>query len=111
MMIMTIIQDNVIVLVNIVIGIEGLVILRVDAGNIEVFQAFIRYCLVYFSTSMNWRYIAYTVLISDIFKESDEALLCIFYCLENNAEDYAKIYDSKRKISRKGSRTKNTCEC
>ena len=90
-----IIQKNIMVLVNKAFRFEGLVNLMVGAYNIEVFQVFINYYLIHFSTSMNLRYKAYNTLISDIFTESDKEL-CILL-LENNVEDYAKIYDKERK--------------
>ena len=82
-------------LVELTANVDGLIHLRVDTGNIDLFRTFINYCLVHFSTSMNWKYKAYNTLISDIFTESDEAL-CILL-LENNAEDYTKIHDINKK--------------
>ena len=90
----TIIQENIMVLVNEAISFEGLGNLKVDTCNIEVFNIF-NYYLIHFSISMNWRCKAYNALILDISTESDEAL-CILL-LENNVEDYAKIYDKERK--------------
>ena len=55
---------------------------------------------------MNWRYKACNSNISDIFTESDEAL-CILL-VENNAEDYAKMYQEQRKIGRKEARPRYT---
>ena len=60
--------------------------------------------------SMHWRYKACNSCISDIFTESDEAL-CILL-IENNADDYAKMYREQRKIGRKEARPKYTkVEC
>ena len=48
---------------------------------------------------MNWRYKAYSTLISDIFTDSDEALCMLL--IENNASDYVKVMNNMTKISRK----------
>ena len=54
-----------------------------NAGKVELFHSFVNYCLIHFTTSMNWKYKASDSLVSDIFTESDESL-CILL-LENNA--------------------------
>ena len=51
-----------------------------------VFRTFVNICLVHFFSSMNWRYIAYNTVVSDIYTESDEALYILL--LENNIDDY-----------------------
>ena len=76
--------------------------MRSDDDKFDLFQTFVNYCLVHFTTSINWRYNASSTCISDIFTDSDEAL-CILL-LENNAEDYKKIYEEQRKINRKEAR-------
>ena len=77
---------------------------------LEIFRTFGSYCLIHFTTSMNWRYQACNSCISDIFTESDEAW-CILL-IENNADDYAKMYWEQRKIGRKEARPKYTkVEC
>ena len=63
--------------------------------NIELFQTFVSYCLIHFTTSLNWQYKACSVVISEIFTVSDEAL-CILL-LENNAADYAVMHKEQRK--------------
>jgi hypothetical protein len=55
---------------------------------------------------MNWRYKAYSTLISDIFTDSDEALCMLL--IENNASDYVKVMNNKTKISRKFAQPKYT---
>ena len=89
---------------------EGLDNLRTKEENTDVFHTFVSYCLIHFTTSINWRYKACTAVISDIFTETDEAL-CILL-IENNACDYAKMHREQRKISRKESKPKYTkVEC
>ena len=85
---------------------EGLENLRCNIDMLETFRTFVSYCLIHFTTSMNWRYKACNSNISDIFTESDEAL-CILL-VENNAEDYAKMYQEQRKIGRKEARPRYT---
>ena len=62
-------------------------------------ELFVSFCLIHFTTSYNWRYNAYSLVISDIFTPSDKAL-CILL-LENNAADYVKMHNEQRKIIRK----------
>ena len=89
---------------------EGLDNLRTKEENTDVFHTFVSYCLIHFTTSINWRYKACTAVISDIFTETDEAL-CISL-IKNNACDYAKMHREQRKISRKESKPKYTkVEC
>ena len=45
-----------------------------DVGSLEIFGTFISFCVVYFSTLLNWRYKSYNTIISDILSESSEAL-------------------------------------
>ena len=78
--------------------------------NIDLFRTFVSFCLIHFTTSINWRYKACNMAISDIFTESDEAL-CILL-IENNADDYARMYCEKRKIGRKETKPRYTkVEC
>ena len=89
---------------------EGLENLRTKEENIDVLQTLVSYCLIHFTTSINWRYKACSAVVSDIFTESDEAF-CILL-IENNAGDYAKMHHEQRKISRKESKPKYTkVEC
>ena len=89
---------------------EGLENLRTKEENIDVLQTLVSYCLIHFTTSINWRYKACSAVVSDIFTESDEAF-CILL-IENNAGDYAKMHREQRKISRKESKPKYTkVEC
>ena len=68
------------------------------------------YCLIHFTTSIYWRYNACNIVISEIFTESDEAL-CILL-IENNTEDYAKMYCEQKRINRKEEKPKYTkAEC
>ena len=55
---------------------EGLENLRTKEENIDVLQTLVSYCLIHFTTSINWRYKACSAVVSDIFTESDEAF-CI----------------------------------
>ena len=88
----------------------GLEKLRMKSENIDLLQTFVSYCLIHFTTSLYWRYNACNVVISEIFTASDEAL-CILL-IENNAEDYAKMFQEQKKVSRKDARPKYTkVEC
>ena len=93
-------------IIEIAVAGEGLENLRTKEENIDVLHTFVSYCLIHFTTSINWRYKACSAVISDIFTESDEAL-CILL-IENNAGDYAKMHREQRKISRKESKPKYT---
>ena len=84
----------------------GLEKLRMKSENIDLLQTFVSYCLIHFTTSLYWRYNACNVVISEIFTASDEAL-CILL-IENNAEDYAKMFQEQKKVSRKDARPKYT---
>ena len=89
---------------------SGLEKLRTKSENIDLLETFVSYCLIHFTTSLYWRYNACNVVISDIFTASDEAL-CILL-IENNAEDYAKMYQEQKKVTRKDARPKYTkVEC
>ena len=89
---------------------DGLENLRCTQDNIIPFRTFVSYCLIHFTSSTNWRYKACNSNISQIFTESDEAL-CILL-IENNAEDYAKMFREQRKINRKEAKPKYTkVEC
>ena len=100
------VQDNISKLVTLAAGDTGLIHLREDRGNLDLLQTFINYCLFHFCTSMNWRYKAYSTLISDIFTDSDEALCMLL--IENNASDYVKVMNEKTKIPRKFAQPKYT---
>ena len=77
-------------IINVTLMEEGLLKLRTNMDNLDLFQPFINYCLIYFTTSINWRYTASNTCISDFFTETDEVLCKL---LENNAEDYKRTYD------------------
>ena len=97
-------------IIEIAVAGEGLENLRMKEENIDLLHTFVSYCLIHFTTSINWRYKACCAAISDIFTESDEAM-CILL-IENNAADYAKMHREQRKISRKESKPKYTkVEC
>ena len=85
---------------------EGLESIRKCSQNFRIFKTFVSCCLIHFTTSTNWRYKATSVVISDIFTESDEAL-CILL-MENNADDFTKAYHEQRKIGRKEARPRYT---
>ena len=85
---------------------EGSIHMRVNLNQSKVFDIFVNYCLVNFTTSLNWRYKSYNTNISDIFTESDESLCMLI--LENNAEDFLKVYETGNIVTRKESRTKYT---
>ena len=55
--------------------------------------------MVYFRSSLNWRYTTYNTVIYNIFIESDEALT--MRLLENNVEYFKKAYACKMKLIRK----------
>ena len=65
---------------------EGLVNMRINLDQSKLFDTFVNYCLVNFTTSLNWRYKSYNTNLSDIFSESDENLCMLI--LENNATDF-----------------------
>ena len=97
-------------IIEIAVAGEGLENLRTKEENIDVLHTFVSYCLIYFTTSINWRYKECSAVILDIFTESDKTL-CILL-IENNAGDYAKMHREQRKISRKESKPKHTkVEC
>ena len=85
---------------------EGLVNMRVNPDQSKLFDTFVNYCLVNFTTSLNWRYKSYNTNISDIFTESDESLCMLI--LENNATDFLKVYTTGSIVARKESKTKYT---
>ena len=104
------VKENMKKVIDLAVEGEGLENLRCNIEMLSIFQTFVSYCLIHFTTSMNWRYKACNSCISDIFTESDEAL-CILL-IENNADDYAKMYREQRKIGRKEARPKYTkVEC
>ena len=74
-------------IIDIAITGKGLENLRTKSENIELLHTFVSYCLIHFTTSINWRYNTCSVVISEIFTDSDK-VLCILL-IENNAEDYA----------------------
>ena len=83
-------------IIDIAVEGEGLENIRCKMEMFDMFQTFVSYCLIHFTTSINWRYKACNTCISEIFTDSDEAL-CILL-IENNADDYAKMYREQRKI-------------
>ena len=85
---------------------EGLVNMRVNTDQSKLFEKFVNYCLVNFTTSLNWRYKSYNTNISDIFTESDESLCMLI--LENNAADFLRVYTTGNIMTRKESMTKYT---
>ena len=85
---------------------EGLVNMRVNLDQSDLFDTFVNYCLVNLTTSLNWRYKSYNTNVSDIFSESDEGLCMLI--LENNAQDFLKVYSTGSALTRKESRTKYT---
>ena len=93
------VKNKIMSVVNAIMSEEGLFVMRTSAENFDLFQSFVNYCLVHFTTSMNWRYKASNLCISEIFTESDEAL-CILL-LENSIDDYKKMYEEERRIDRK----------
>ena len=63
-----------------------------------------------FTTSIIWRYNAYSVVISEIFTESDAALYILL--IENNVEDYTKMHRDQKRVIRKEAKPKHTkVEC
>ena len=85
---------------------EGLVNMRVNLDQSDLFDTFVNYCLVNFTTSLNWRYKSYNTNISEIFTDSDEGLCMLI--LENNAQDFLKVCSTGNALSRKESMTKYT---
>ena len=85
---------------------EGLINMRVNLDQSKLFDIFVNYCLVNFTTSLNWRYKSYNTNLSDIFTESDESLCMLI--LENNADDFLKVYTTGNIVTRKESKTKYT---
>ena len=100
------VKERMMKIINCTITGEGLENLRTKLENIDMFHTFVSYCLIHFTTSINWRYKACSVVVSEIFSESDEAL-CILL-IENNAEDYARMHREQRKITRKEAKPKYT---
>ena len=90
------------------IAAEGVALqdIRTNYDNMSLFKTFVNLCLIHFTTSISWRYKACDSVISDIFTITDEALCILF--LENNADDYVRVYQEKKKIDRKESRPKYT---
>ena len=93
-------------IIGVVVAGDALQNLSQEPENFEIFETLVSFCLINFTTSFNWRYNAYSVVISEIFTPSDEAL-CILL-LENNMADYVKMHDEQRKINRKESKPKWT---
>ena len=100
------IRDNMLKVVE--IAKEGVALqnLRTNREHMTLFPTFVNLCLIHFTTSISWRYKACDSVISDIFTITDEALCILF--LENNADDYIRVYKEERKINRKESRPKYT---
>ena len=80
--------------------------MRVNTDQSKLFETFVNYCLVNFTTSLNWRYKSYNTNISDIFTESDKSLCMLI--LKNNAADFLKVYTTGNIVTRKESKTKYT---
>ena len=99
-------KKNIMCVVDAIMSDEGLLVMRTHADNFNLFKSFVNYCLVHFTSSINWRYKAGNSCISEIFTESDEAL-CILL-MENNVDDYKKMYKEGRKIDRKESQPRYT---
>ena len=78
---------------SIAISGQGLENLRTKSENIDLLHIFMSYCLIHFTTSINWRYNACNIVISEIFTESDEAM-CILL-IENHAEVMLKCIVNK----------------
>jgi len=85
---------------------EGLINMRVNLNQSKVFDIFVNHCLVNFTTSLNWRCKSHNTNISDIFTESDESLCMLI--LENNADDFLKVYTTENIVTRKESKTRYT---
>ena len=100
------IRDNMIKVVKIAKEGVGLQNLRTNEENMTLFQTFVNLCLIHIITLISWRYKACDSVLSDIFTVTDEALCILF--LENNADDYVRVYEEERKINRKESRPKYT---
>ena len=100
------IRENTMEVVKIAAKGYGLQDIRTTYENMDLFQTFVNICLIHFTTSISWRYKACDSLISDIFTVTDEAL-CILL-LENNADDYVRVYEEKKKIDRKEAKPKYT---
>ena len=80
--------------------------MRCDAENKEVFRTFVKICLIYFYSSINWRYTACSTFVSDIFIRSDEDLCMLL--LENNVDDCEILLGLKRQLTRKEATPKYT---
>ena len=80
--------------------------IRKEKNDHSMFATFVNYCLIYVTTSVQWRYHACNTNISDILTVSDKAL-CILIT-ENNSEDFIRVYDRGVKLSRKDSKPRYT---
>ena len=60
-------------IIDIAITGKGLENLQTKSENIELLHIFLGYRLIHITTSINWWYNACSVVISEIFTESDEA--------------------------------------
>ena len=78
-------------LVKLATTMEDLVNLRTEKKNISMFTSFVNYCLIHLTTSVQGRYYASKIHISDMFTVFDEAL-CVLI-IENHSEDVIRVYD------------------
>ena len=83
-------KQNMHSMVKIVTAKEGLMILRCETTNDNPFKTFMNYYLTHMTTSVQWRYHAYSTNITDIFTVSDE-VLCVL-TVENHANDLIYIH-------------------
>ena len=72
--------------------------LKTKSENIDLLHTFVSYCFIHVTISINWQYNAFSVVISEIFIESDEALYILL--IENNADYYAKMHREQKQVSR-----------
>ena len=78
---------------------EGLVNIRSELTNVDMFTNFINCCLMHLNMSIQWRYHVYTTHISDMFTVSDRAL-CVLVILDYS-EDLIRVYNKGEKLSMK----------
>ena len=68
--------------------------MRPDTQNLKVFGKFTNFCLVYFSTSVNWKHKVYNTVILDISTETNKALAMLL--LENRINNFIHISELKK---------------
>ena len=71
-----IVKDNIYQLIQQAATCEGLVNMRVNLDQSKLFDTFVNYCLVNFTTSLNWRYKSYNTNISDILPNLTKVCTC-----------------------------------